>query len=107
MQVDFEVHRARSRTMHRKELEALVRSRLVSTVPGHVVEQIVIDIQGLENSWEEMDVHRLGSDPHSAVSCIDCWIEEEMRRGGEVRVYFKPPRAVAARKPLKAARGAA
>jgi hypothetical protein len=93
--------------LRRKELEALVRSRLDPRVPGNVVEQIITDIEGLENSWEEMDPHRLGGDSHSAVNCIDCWMEEEKRRGSDVRVYFKPPRAASRRMPLKAARGSA
>jgi hypothetical protein len=71
----------------RNELEELVKSRLEKAVPTQRLEALVRDIAALSADWEEVNVRRL--DGNSPVNCIDCWLEEQRRRGVDVKMYYR------------------
>jgi hypothetical protein len=71
----------------RNELEELVKSRLEKAVPTQRLEALIRDIAALSSDWEEVNVRRL--DGNSPVNCIDCWLEEQRRRGVDVKMYYR------------------
>jgi hypothetical protein len=71
-----------------KELQELLRKRLEGTISSDRVEQLGREIEGLENDWEEIDVRHLDGSSCSVVNCIECWLEEQLDKGAEIRLYY-------------------
>ena len=72
-----------------KELQELLKKNLQDALPADKVEQLGDDIEGLESQWEEVDPQHLDGPSCTVVNCIDCWLEEQIRKGAEIRLYYK------------------
>lgn len=76
----------------RRELVNLVRNRLQENLPLQKVEQLMTEIEGLGERWEEVNVTQLKTDSCLAVNCFDCWLEEQLRQGAVVKLFFNKKR---------------
>ncbi len=72
-----------------RELRELLRNRLQGALPTDKVDQLSDDIEGLEGQWEEMNLQHLDGTSCAVVNCLDCWLEEQLSNGAEVRLYYK------------------
>ncbi len=75
--------------IRRSELRELLRNRLQGALPPDKVDQLSDDIEGLESQWEEMNLRHLDGTSCAVVNCLDCWLEEQLSNGAEVRLYYK------------------
>ena len=73
----------------RKELEDLLKRRLNETMPRSEIERLLSEIAALEEGWEEISLSRLEMSPEVPTQCFDCWLEDQLTQGAEIRLYFK------------------
>jgi hypothetical protein len=75
----------------RTELKKLIRIRLQPTIPAQVLDRIIEDVDKLAEGWEEMNPDHLDGESCSVVNCLDCWLEEQLDRGADVKILLKRP----------------
>jgi hypothetical protein len=73
----------------RKELDELVQRRLKGAMPRSEIDRLIIEIKTLEEGWEELDLARLDMSPEVPMQCFDCWLEDQLTHGADIRLYFK------------------
>jgi hypothetical protein len=73
----------------RKELEELVQRRLEGAIPRSEIDRLIIEITALEEGWDELDLARLDMSPEVPMQCFDCWLEDQLTHGADIRLYFK------------------
>jgi hypothetical protein len=78
----------------RKELHELVQRRLKEAMPRSEIERLISEITALEREWEELSLARLDMSREIPLQCFDCWLEDQLRQGADIRLYFKKRRAV-------------
>jgi hypothetical protein len=79
----------------RKELQEFVQRRLKEAMPRSEIERLMLEISALEEKWEELSLARLDMSPEVPLQCFDCWLEDQLTQGAEIRVYVKNRRAMA------------
>jgi hypothetical protein len=75
----------------RLELQDLVQRRLKDAIPSSDMERLILEIKGLEKGWEELSLTRLDMSRDLPLQCFDCWLEDQLRQGADIRLYFKKP----------------
>jgi hypothetical protein len=76
----------------RKELKNLIRARLQPAISPRELDNLIADVDKLSDAWEEMNPSHLDGESCSVVNCIDCWLEEQLDRGVDVKILLKRPR---------------
>jgi hypothetical protein len=76
----------------RKELENLIRARLQPAISPQELDNLIADVDKLADGWEEMNPSHLDGESCSVVNCIDCWLEEQLDRGVDVKILLRRPR---------------
>ncbi len=73
----------------RKELQQLLESRLKGVLSADKMTQLGADILGLEDQWEEVSLRHLDSKACPVANCLECWLEEQLSQGAEIKLRFK------------------
>jgi len=69
----------------RLELETIVRQLF----PSEQAAPLLLAISELANGWQEADLRHLHSSASECASCVDCWLEEQVIAGSEIRLFFR------------------
>jgi hypothetical protein len=75
-----------------KELQDLIRRRLDGALPPEKLDRLNKEIERLDSQWEEINMRQLAVGSSPAVNCLDCWLEEQLDKGVELRLFFKGKR---------------
>jgi hypothetical protein len=74
----------------RRELSELLQQRLTAYMPAEKVEELIGDILGLEEGWEELDVAHRDMGYSMSVNCSDiCWLADQVDRGAVFKLFRK------------------
>ena len=66
-------------------------------VCGQQAAPLVRAISELARGWEEADLRHLHSEASPSASCVDCWLEEQVNAGSEIRLFLRKKQARALR----------
>jgi hypothetical protein len=76
----------------RQELQDLVQRRLKEAISSSDMERLISEINSLEErGWEELSLTQLDTSREVPLQCFDCWLEDQLRQGAEIRLYLKKP----------------
>ena len=74
----------------RNELVSLLQRRLNGVVPQEKLDQLVADILGLEDGWEEMSISHRDMGYSMSVNCPDiCWLADQIEQGAVIKLFRK------------------
>ena len=73
----------------RKELQQLLEERLEGVLSAETVSQLGAEIAKLEDQWEEVSLQHLDSISCPVANCIECWLEDQLSQGAEIKLRFK------------------
>jgi hypothetical protein len=76
-----------------RELQDLIKRRLEGALPPEKMDRLNREIERLDSQWEEVSLRQLAVDSSAAINCLDCWLEEQLDKGVELRLFYKSKRA--------------